>query len=139
MQWSLCRLVACFGLLSGVLAANKQAINAFKRVDEMKEKMAQRNYERAVNERPLPLVARQSSPYANSNTTKFVVNGTGIPEVDFDIGVWRTTLLSPIQRMTDSSCRSRMLVCYLSLTIQMRPDSFSFGSSRVPTQMRPRK
>ncbi|KAI9755943.1 MAG: hypothetical protein M4579_004074 [Chaenotheca gracillima] len=40
-----------------------------------------------ISARDTPVVAkRQSSQYLNDKTQKFAVNGTGIPEVDFDVG-----------------------------------------------------
>ncbi|POS70943.1 carboxypeptidase cpdS [Diaporthe helianthi] len=44
-------------------------------------------FQKRPNEAP-PVVRRQtaSSPFLNANTTKFVVDGTGIPDVDFDVG-----------------------------------------------------
>lgn len=76
-------------------AFNKGAINAFniehpKRYDQMQRP--------AMPERPL--LEKRQSRFANDMTEKFAVNGTGIPEVDFDIGESYAGLL-PISQAAD--------------------------------------
>ncbi|KAL9126843.1 MAG: hypothetical protein Q9217_004170 [Psora testacea] len=59
---------------------------------------AAKAFERAANKAPVfekkhparefenPRLQKRASPYLNSATQKFVVNGTGIPDVNFDVG-----------------------------------------------------
>ena len=66
-----------------MLAFNHAAINAFQRAERAKpfpEKRAPVPLERRESDK------KRSSPFLNSVTEKFVVNGSAIPEVDFDIG-----------------------------------------------------
>lgn len=81
-------ILACLSLATAALAANNAAINAFKRPIQRKAEILEKH---GLNRHPaLPekksIAARQTSPYLNSNTQKFVVNGSAIPEVNFDIG-----------------------------------------------------
>lgn len=118
--------MTCCWLFGAVLAYNHQAINAFKRVDKVKERLAQKNHERSLGKSEPEIRPRRSSPFLNSNTTKFVVNGSAIPDVPFDIGVCNVRL--NVKTKTDNTYRSRMQACYLSLTTQLRPESSTSGS-----------
>ncbi|KAJ9654601.1 hypothetical protein H2198_006347 [Neophaeococcomyces mojaviensis] len=78
----------CLSLATAALAVNNAAINAFKRPAQKRAEILEKH---GLNSRPaLPerrtLETRQASPYLNNVTQKFVVNGSAIPEVDFDIG-----------------------------------------------------
>jgi carboxypeptidase D len=78
-------------------AFNKAAINAFniehpRRYDQIRHP--------AMPERST--LEKRDSKFLNSNTEKFVVNGTGIPEVDFDIGESYAGLLPVSQAANDS-------------------------------------
>lgn len=80
--------VFVLSLVSVAFAFNNAAINAFKRPEQKRAEILERM---GAGQRPaLPakrtLDTRQSSPYLNNATQKFVVNGSAIPEVDFDIG-----------------------------------------------------
>lgn len=75
-------------LASTGLSYNSAAINAFKRPEQRRSEILE---SMGANLRPAPPVkksldTRQSSPFLNNATQKFVVNGSAIPEVDFDIG-----------------------------------------------------
>lgn len=78
MRFSLISLLA-LGTLSH--AFNQGAINAFNRVHPRRydERRA------AVPEQPA-FEKRSKSKFLNKNSEKFVVNGTAIPEVKFDVG-----------------------------------------------------
>lgn len=84
MQFKLASLAALLALGSSAHAAfNRGAIDAFnverlKRHDTVGKPV--------VSARPSPLDKRQSSRFLNNNTQQFVVDGTAIPDVDFDIG-----------------------------------------------------
>lgn len=75
-------------LASFAFAFNNAAINAFKRPEQRRAEILE---SMGAGRQPvLPakrsLETRQNSPYLNNVTEKFVVNGSAIPEVDFDIG-----------------------------------------------------
>ncbi|KAF1988798.1 serine carboxypeptidase [Aulographum hederae CBS 113979] len=63
-------------------AANQNAINAFKRAN----RASPAEKREAKSAPPLRKLEKRSSPYLNNVTEKFVVNGSAIPDVDFDIG-----------------------------------------------------
>ncbi|GAB7350706.1 hypothetical protein MBLNU459_g1263t1 [Dothideomycetes sp. NU459] len=73
------------GLLaaSAVQAANNNAINAFKR-SEKKAPIIERLVEGQAFQHPR--LQKRASPYLNNVTEKFVVNGSAIPDVNFDVG-----------------------------------------------------
>ncbi|KIX07967.1 uncharacterized protein Z518_02621 [Rhinocladiella mackenziei CBS 650.93] len=99
MQFSVVQLFALLSLSAHTLAFNKRAINAFKRPHDV---WSQVLHERAPvppahqahpiqKERRVPppkssRKQKRASPYLNANTEKFVVDGTAIPDVNFDIG-----------------------------------------------------
>ena len=84
-------IFACLSLwASSALAYNHAAVNAFKHPQQKRAEILEKH---GLSSRPvLPekraanLEARQASPYLNNATEKFVVNGSAIPLVDFDIG-----------------------------------------------------
>ncbi|EXJ80160.1 hypothetical protein A1O1_08302 [Capronia coronata CBS 617.96] len=101
MQFFLTHLCALLALSGGSLALNKRAIAAFQRPKEIRaEVLGERAVARGLPQyqyRPVqpakrdpsanqPQLAKRASPYLNDNTEKFVVNGSAIPDVDFDIG-----------------------------------------------------
>ncbi|KAL9023132.1 MAG: hypothetical protein Q9196_007372, partial [Gyalolechia fulgens] len=67
---------------AGVLSESKAAINAFKRVDALKPELVEREVDLSYPRR----LDKRASPYLTEATQKFVVDGTAIPDVDFDIG-----------------------------------------------------
>lgn len=81
-------LLTCLSLATAALAYNKAAIDAFKRPAAKRAEIVEKHG--LASHPALPekksLQARQSSPFLNNATQKFVVDGTAIPEVDFDIG-----------------------------------------------------
>lgn len=84
MHFSLLQTTAWLSLASSTLAFNQGAINAFKRPQEI-AKRAKRDIPNAPA-LPTKLETRQSSPWLTSSSQKFVVDGTKIPEIDWDIG-----------------------------------------------------
>ncbi|MCJ1459669.1 hypothetical protein MMC28_010048 [Mycoblastus sanguinarius] len=74
-------------LICASSAVASDAINAFKRVDKVLEARAEARQEASAHYHA-PHQKRQNttSPYLNSATEKFVVDGTKIPDVDFDVG-----------------------------------------------------
>lgn len=77
-------------LASVGLAFNQDAIDTYMRAEQRR---AERIERMAAMQRPAPaapvgrsIEARQSSPFLNNMTQQFVVNGSALPEVDFDIG-----------------------------------------------------
>ena len=96
MQFSLASLAAVLALAPSAHAAfNRGAINAFniehpKRYDQVGKPVVQ---ERSH-------VEKRQSRFLNNNTQQFVVDGTKIPDVDFDIGESYAGLL-PISQAAD--------------------------------------
>lgn len=96
MQFTLASLAAVLALASNAQAAfNLGAINHFnvehpKRYDQVSKPV--------VRERSQ--LEKRDSRFLNNNTQKFVVDGTKIPDVDFDIGESYAGLL-PISQAPD--------------------------------------
>ena len=95
MRFSLIGALFAFGTLSQA-AFNKGAINAFNRPHP-------RGYDQ--KRAPVPpqqptLEKRHKSKLLNKRSEKFVVNGSAIPEVDFDVGESYAGLL-PISQDPD--------------------------------------
>jgi carboxypeptidase D len=90
-------LGVCLGLSAFAEAGfNRGAINAFKKVD--KHRHAQRGP-------PVPAAAhlnleKRQSKFSNAQTQKFAVNGSALPDVDFDLGESYAGLL-PISQSPD--------------------------------------
>lgn len=81
MQFKVIGLLLAFGALSQA-AFNQGALNSFSRKNL-------RHYDDKRDASPLEspsLNKRKHSRFLNKHTEKFVVNGTGIPDVPFDIG-----------------------------------------------------
>lgn len=76
----------CASLATAVLAANNRAIEAFKRPQQVRDRVLGQNGLNPVMPEKRSLDTRATSPYLNNVTQKFVVNGSAIPEVNFDIG-----------------------------------------------------
>lgn len=97
-------LLTCLCWASVALAYNKAAINAFKRPAEKRAEIVKKHGldARPVLPQPRPIEARQSSSFLNNNTQKFVVDGSAIPEVNFDIGESYAGLL-PISDSPDET------------------------------------
>ena len=96
MQVKLLSLFLTFGTLS-LAKFNENALKAFNHVHP-------RHYDERA-EPVLPkrsLETRKKSKFLNKNSEKFVVNGTGIPEVSFDIGESYAGLL-PISQSKNES------------------------------------
>ncbi|KAF4963132.1 hypothetical protein FSARC_8845 [Fusarium sarcochroum] len=95
MRFSLIGALLAFGTLSQA-AFNKGAINAFNRPHP-------RRYDQkrapVPSEQPT-LSKRAKSKFLNKHSEKFVVNGSAIPEVDFDVGESYAGLL-PISQDPD--------------------------------------
>ncbi|KAK7431293.1 hypothetical protein QQZ08_002064 [Neonectria magnoliae] len=95
MQFKVISAILAFGTLSQA-AFNQGALNAFSHTHP-------RHYDQkrdfAPPEHP-KLDKRRHSRFLNNQTEKFVVNGTGIPEVPFDIGESYAGLL-PISQSPD--------------------------------------
>jgi carboxypeptidase D len=83
MRFSISTIGVILGLSALAQAFNRDAIDAFKRADKHKHHNEKRNP--PVPASAEPLVKRQSK-FLNKNSEEFVVNGSAIPEVDFDIG-----------------------------------------------------
>lgn len=73
------------GLLAAqaVHAVNTNAINAFKRHENVAPIIEKRVADQPFHNARLQ---KRASPYLNNVTEKFVVNGSAIPDVDFDVG-----------------------------------------------------
>ncbi|KAJ9619817.1 hypothetical protein H2203_008088 [Taxawa tesnikishii (nom. ined.)] len=70
--------------LEGVAAANGRAIDAFKRVERVQPIVERTNAFHPTFQNPR--LQKRASPFLNNVTEKFVVNGSAIPDVDFDVG-----------------------------------------------------
>ncbi|KAI4269871.1 MAG: hypothetical protein LQ337_007029 [Flavoplaca oasis] len=82
-MWSLKLSVGLSILLGSCnFAASQDAINLFKRADALTSRSLERNTASAQSRN---LVKRASS-YLTDATQQFAVNGSGIPDVDFDVG-----------------------------------------------------
>jgi carboxypeptidase D len=96
MRFSLISTLLAFGTLSQA-AFNKGAINAFNRVHP-------RRYDERRAAAPAPeqpaFEKRSKSKFLNKHSEKFVVNGSAIPEVKFDVGESYAGLL-PISQDPD--------------------------------------
>ncbi|KAI4100665.1 MAG: hypothetical protein L6R37_005328 [Teloschistes peruensis] len=86
-------------LFSGVLSESKAAINAFKRAEKFKPAIRERELHEFEQPKRLD---KRASPYLTEATQKFVVNGSGIPDVDFDVGESYAGLL-PISAAADET------------------------------------
>ncbi|EXA29420.1 hypothetical protein FOVG_19087 [Fusarium oxysporum f. sp. pisi HDV247] len=95
MRFSLISTLLAFGAVSQ--AFNQGAINAFNRVHP-------RRYDQkrapAIPEHPVIEKRAKKSKFLNKHSEKFVVNGSAIPEVDFDVGESYAGLL-PISQDPD--------------------------------------
>lgn len=95
-------LVALAVQLSLVAAAINPASVPFQRAAEIQARHAEKRSARPILPEKNSLQIRQSSPFLNNNTEKFVVNGSAIPEVPFDLGESYAGLL-PISADPDES------------------------------------
>jgi len=75
-------LLAALGLSCTVSALNP-AEKAFAKAQRPKPVIEKRVAHQEFKDQRL---RKRAHDYLNKNTEKFVVNGTGIPDVDFDIG-----------------------------------------------------
>ncbi|KAL8678973.1 MAG: hypothetical protein Q9186_004694 [Xanthomendoza sp. 1 TL-2023] len=80
------------------VAESKDAIDIFKRADVMRPRIVERNLDFAQHR----TLDKRSSPYLTDATQKFAVNGSAIPDVDFDVGESYAGLL-PISSSPDES------------------------------------
>lgn len=83
MRFSLISTLLAFGTLSQA-AFNKGAINAFNRVHP--RRYDERRAAAPVAPEESAFEKRSKSKFLNKNSEKFVVNGSAIPEVKFDVG-----------------------------------------------------
>lgn len=88
------------GLCAVAQAFNNGAVNAFKRPEKFRHQHERRNPVVPASQSQ-PLVKRQSK-FMNAQTEKFAVNGSAIPEVDFDVGESYAGLL-PISQAPDET------------------------------------
>ncbi|KAI4243645.1 MAG: hypothetical protein LQ352_006990, partial [Teloschistes flavicans] len=86
-------------LVSGVLSESKAAINAFKRAEKFRPAIRERELHEFKQPKKLD---KRASPYMTEATQKFVVNGSAIPDVDFDVGESYAGLL-PISSAPDET------------------------------------
>ncbi|KAM0323834.1 hypothetical protein ACHAQA_008412 [Verticillium albo-atrum] len=93
MQLKLLSVLLSLGTLSQA-AFNRGALNAFN------HKLPRNDKRHAAPPQQPRLQKRGESRFLNNQTEKFVVNGTGIPEVNFDIGESYAGLL-PISQSPD--------------------------------------
>ena len=91
---------AILGLSAVAQAFNHGAVNAFKRPEKFRHEHAKRSAHIPASESQ-PLVKRQSK-FMNAQSAKFAVNGSAIPEVDFDVGESYAGLL-PISQSPDET------------------------------------
>lgn len=78
--------VALAGLHATGALASSPGRNAFRHLDEMKQRhntLPTQNTENVVQQ---PVLQKRQSPYLNDRTRPFAVDGTGIPDADFDVG-----------------------------------------------------
>lgn len=71
--------------LAGSVLANTQ-YNVFKRHEEVRAKHLEKHAKRVQPRQPLQARQYGSSPFLNSKSAKFAVNGSALPEVSFDVG-----------------------------------------------------
>ena len=100
MRFSTSTIGAILGLSAIAQAYNQGAVNHFKRAEKYKHHNEQRGP-------PVPAaeearIVKRQSKFLNANSEKFAVNGSNIPEVDFDIGESYAGLL-PISQSPDES------------------------------------
>jgi carboxypeptidase D len=81
MQFKLATLTAVLALSSSALGYSRNALSIFNREHPKRNDMVGKP---VVPERAH--LEKRQSRFLNNNTQQFVVNGTGIPDVDFDIG-----------------------------------------------------
>jgi carboxypeptidase D len=82
MRFSISAAGAILALSVVAQAFNYDAIHAFKRTEKYIEKRGPPVPASASQ----PSLEKRKSKFLNANTKKFVVNGSAIPEVDFNIG-----------------------------------------------------
>ena len=83
------QLLKTLSLLGSLaLAATAGGEGVFKRAEAVKKRFNEKHgvqHHATLPKRDEAPVKRQSSPYLNPNSEKFVVDGTSIPLVDFDV------------------------------------------------------
>lgn len=83
MRLSSITCVAVVGFSALAQAAfNRDAINAFKRTDKHKHEQRGPPVPAAAH----PSLQKRQSKFLSPQTEKFAVNGTAVPDVDFDLG-----------------------------------------------------
>ncbi|KAF2092037.1 alpha/beta-hydrolase [Saccharata proteae CBS 121410] len=80
---TLCSLVLFLLCGTAVDAASEHGFRPFKRLENRQPVLERHNPKQPFKNARLQ---KRASPYLNNVTEKFVVNGSAIPEVDFDIG-----------------------------------------------------
>jgi carboxypeptidase D len=76
-------LTAALGLVATAQAFNQNAVRAFNKGERVRQKHAERLATRAPEP---PKVEKRQSKFNTQAAQQFVVNGSAIPDVDFDIG-----------------------------------------------------
>lgn len=100
MRFSTSTIGAILSLSAIAQAFNNGAVNAFRRPEKFRHEHARRSPPVAAPE-SLPLLKRQSK-FMNAQSEKFAVDGSAIPEVDFDVGESYAGLL-PISQAPDET------------------------------------
>ena len=98
MRFSLKTVGLVLGLSVAAQAFSEHAVRAFNRGERVRREHEAR---RPALPKPQKLQKRQSK-FLNAQTEKFAVNGSAIPEVDFDIGESYAGLL-PISQAPEES------------------------------------
>ncbi|KAL8716944.1 MAG: hypothetical protein Q9225_005770 [Loekoesia sp. 1 TL-2023] len=83
MQSFLLSAGVVLSLCSAAFSESKAAINAFRRAEALNPGLVERQLELPKYHRKLD---KRASPYLTEATQKFVVDGSAIPDVDFDVG-----------------------------------------------------
>ncbi|KAL8665559.1 MAG: hypothetical protein Q9168_007671, partial [Polycauliona sp. 1 TL-2023] len=109
-------------LSSPAFVQAKGAVDLFKRADAL----TSRPVEQTIDSTPHRKLVKRASPYLTEATQKFVVNGSGIPDVDFDVGESYAGLL-PI---SDSPDESRQLFFWYSALSSDFADMSAYASAR---------
>lgn len=102
MQFKVTALCALASIAT-FASAESHGVKAFKKAERAAQAHHARNEARMLQQPAAPAAEkRQSSPYLNDQTRQFVVDGTAIPDVDFDVGESYAGLL-PISASPDET------------------------------------
>ena len=110
---ALCALAS----LATFASAQSHGVKAFKKAERAAAAHHARNEARMLEQPAAPVVERrQSSPYLNDQTRQFVVDGTAIPDVDFDVGESYAGLL-PISASPDET--RKLFFWFVTSSVQL--------------------